>query len=159
VPWRGILFHWDGATGYETVWDPLPLGVVNLHAAAGELVWTETEVSPTKTGTSIYRAPWPPSGALAPALVRKIEVPPSTGWSALGAGQIAFHMTNRIELIGLADAARHTVSMTDVWQATGRHVTLNERHLVVQMFEKADSDQHVVSFRAKLSDVLALPAD
>jgi hypothetical protein len=28
---RGVLFAWDGSTGYTELWDPRPLGAVNLH--------------------------------------------------------------------------------------------------------------------------------
>ena len=93
-PSRGAIFHWDGATGYDLIWDPSPgpLGVFNVHAADGLLVWTETELvgTPTKSGTSIYRAPWPPTDATLDAtLVRKTDLVTARHRSLLAAGQIA----------------------------------------------------------------------
>ena len=49
VAWRGILFRWDGAAGYEQLRDPLPLAVVNVQADANDLVWTRTGRSRRRT--------------------------------------------------------------------------------------------------------------
>lgn len=156
-PNRGIIYNWDGATGYKMIRDPAPLGVINVHAAAGQLVWTETEVDGLRTGTSIYRAPWPPSGAmLNAALVYKTNVSAIYDESALAAGQLAIKGSDRIELITLDDAKRRTVSVGSRWNVSS--IYLNDRSLVITLVDRASASKYV-SFRANLSDVLALPAD
>ena len=155
--YRGVIYRWDGASGYEMVWDPMTLGVVNVHALDGELVWTETELGSPKTGTSIYRAPWPPAGAtLDPTLVRKLDQVSFEGMSVLAAGQLAIRGSNRIDLVDLNNGARRTVFVGARWSAS--NTFLNERSLVLWLFDKPDINAYL-SFRVNLSDVLSLPAD
>jgi len=153
---RGVIFRWNGASGYEMVWDPMTLGVVNVHALDGELVWTETELGSPKTGTSIYRAPWPPAATLDRTLVRKLDQVSFEGRSVLAAGQLAIRGSNRIDLVDLDNGARRTVFVGARWSAS--NTFLNERSLVLWLFDKPDLNAYV-SFRADLSDVLALPVD
>jgi len=160
VPWRGILFGWNGAAGYEPLHDPLPLGIVNVHTDGDELVWTEAEVRMPRTGTSIYRAALPlPAGSLAPMLVREIDLPAQDNWSALGAGYLAIQIAIRIELIRITDGERRRIEVAEPWLVTGQQPFINERTLGFQLFDKNDSEQRWVTFRANLSDVLALPSD
>lgn len=160
-PSRGAIFHRDGSSLFDWLWEVTDTRyeVVNLHATAGYLVWTETELvgETTKTGTSIYRAPWPPSGAtLAPSLIRKIDLITTSHITTMAAGQLALRKQDRIEFIDIDSGSRHTVQMGDRWNAS--HMFLNDRSLVIRMFDSPDVSKYV-SFRADLTDVLALPAD
>lgn len=156
----GVIFAWDGSTGYTELRDPRPLGAVNLHTDGNQLIWTESELMMPFTGASIYKAPLPASSeSLTPTLVRKLKYPPTPDYSTLGAGYLAIHDLSGVQLVRIADGAHWSIPTPEPWSKKGSRPFINERTLGFHLFDGTDTKQRWVTFRAKLSDVLALPSD